>query len=123
LYLAYSTYRSWKSFDPNIPLDQGGPQRSVLKAALVNLLNPNPYIFWSLVTGPILLAGWRETPLHGAGFVAGFYVTMILGLCTFILVFGLARHFGPRLNRVLLGLSALTLFFFGLYQLWNGMMS
>jgi hypothetical protein len=24
------------------------------------------------------LAGWRETPLHGLGFLAGFYVTMIL---------------------------------------------
>jgi threonine/homoserine/homoserine lactone efflux protein len=123
LYLAYSTYRSWQRFDPNLPADQGGPQRSVLKAALVNLLNPNPYIFWSLVTGPILLAGWRETPLHGAGFVAGFYVTMILGLCTFILVFGLARHLEPQVNRLLLGISALTLFFFGLYQLWNGMTS
>ncbi len=122
LYLAYSTYRSWKSFDPNLPPIESGTQRSVFKAALVNVLNPNPYIFWSLVTGPILLAGWRETPLHGAGFVAGFYLTMILGLCTFILVFGMARHLGPKVNRILLGVSAITLFFFGLFQLWKGTM-
>src|SRR5512138_425921 len=115
LYLAYSAYTSWKAFDPQLAAVETGPQRSLLKAALINMLNPNPYIFWSLVTGPILLAGWRETPAHGLGFVAGFYITMILCLCAIILIFGSARQLGPRLNRTLLGISAVALFFFGLY--------
>ena len=59
LYLAHSAYKSWKNFDPNLASAETGTQQSVLKAALINMLNPNPYIFWSLVTGPILLAGWR----------------------------------------------------------------
>ncbi len=120
LYLAYSAYRSWKAFDPNSVSAETGTQQSVLKAALINMLNPNPYIFWSLVTGPILLAGWRETPVHGLGFIAGFYGTMILSLCTIILIFGSARQLGPKVNRVLLGASAVALFGFGLYQLWLG---
>lgn len=121
LYLAYHTYRSWKQFDPNIPTSEKGTQESVLKAALVNTLNPNPYIFWSLVTGPILLAGWRESPLHGLGFLLGFYATMILGFCVTIIVFGLARQLGPRMNRILLGVSAIALFCFGWVQLWKGL--
>ena len=94
--------------------------QSVLKAALMNALNPNPYIFWTLVTGPILLKGWRETPVNGIGFLAGFYITMIGSLAAIILVFGTAVRLGPKVNRVLLGISAIALFCFGLYQLWLG---
>ena len=114
LYLAYGAYKSWKKFDPSIPSPETGTQQSVLKAALINMLNPNPYIFWSLVTGPILLTGWRETPIHGVGFMAGFYAAMILGFSTIIIAFGSARQLGPRVNRILLGVSAIALFCFGL---------
>jgi len=120
LYLAYSTYRSWKYFDSNPPSPNMENPQSLLKAALVNVLNPNPYLFWSLATGPILLTGWRDTTIHGLSFLAGFYATMILGLATIILVFGSARQLGPRVNRALLGISALALLCFGLFQLWLG---
>lgn len=120
LYLAYGAYRSWRNFDSNIPSPGMKNQQSLLKAALVNVLNPNPYLFWSLVTGPILLSGWRQTPTHGLGFMAGFYATMILGFAVTIIVFGSARQLGPKVNRALLGISALALFCFGLFQLWLG---
>jgi threonine/homoserine/homoserine lactone efflux protein len=42
LYLAYSTYKTWKNFDLTIPGIEAGTQQSVLKAALINTLNPNP---------------------------------------------------------------------------------
>ena len=86
----------------------------------MNAISPGPYIFWSLVTGPILLRGWRETPVHGVGFMLGFYVTMIVSLCAIILVFGFARQLGPKVNRVLQAVSAVALFCFGIYQLWLG---
>lgn len=120
LYLAYGAYRSWKNFDPALPDTETETRQSVLKAALINTLNPNPYLFWSLVTGPIFLSGWRETPAYGVGFMAGFYVTMILGFAGIIVVFGSARHLGPRVSRALLGSSAIALFGFGLAQLWLG---
>ena len=122
LYLAYSTYMAWKSFNPSLPITETEPetQQSVLKAALMNALSPNPYIFWTLITGPILLKGWRETPVNGIGFLAGFYVTMIGSLAAIILVFGTAARLGPKVNRMLLGISAIALFCFGLYQLWLG---
>lgn len=120
LYLAYGAYTSWKNFDSNISTTTSGAQQSILKGALMIVISPGPYIYWSLVTGPILLRGWRETPIHGLGFLMGFYVTVILGLTAIILVFGKARELGPKLSRFLIGVSALALFCFGLYQLWLG---
>lgn len=123
LYLAYGAYQTWKNFDSDLSSTEVGVQKSILNAALVNLLNPSPYIFWTLVTGPILLKGWRETPIHGLAFMVGFYATMILSLVTVILLFSTAHQLGPKINRGLLGISALALFCFGLYQLWLGINS
>ena len=120
LSLSYGAYRSWKNFDLNNSSTESSTHQSVLKAALVNMLNPNPYIYWTLVTGPILLTGWRETPANGMGFLAGFYISILLSLSAIILVFGTARQFGPKVNRALLGISAIALFCFSLYQLWQG---
>ena len=120
LYLAYGAYKSWKSFDLNLPSTEFETQQSVFKAALMNALSPGPYIYWSLVTGPILLKGWRETPVNGIGFLAGFYVTIVSSLLAIILVFGTAAKLGPKVNRVLLGISGIALFCFGIYQLWQG---
>ena len=120
LYLAYGAYKTWKNFDPSIPDIETGTQQSVLKAALINTLNPNPYIFWSLVTGPILVTGWHQTPVYGLGFLASFYVTMILGFSLVVIVFGSARQFGPKINRTLLAISVIALLCFGLLQLWLG---
>jgi threonine/homoserine/homoserine lactone efflux protein len=122
LYLAYGTYKSWKKFDLQTSQPESADKQSVLKAALMNALSPNPYIYWTLVTGPILLKGWRETPVNGMGFLAGFYITMISSLAGIILVFGLASRLGPKFSRTLLGVSAFALLCFGLYQLWLGAM-
>jgi threonine/homoserine/homoserine lactone efflux protein len=86
----------------------------------VNLLNPNPYLAWSLVMGPLLLAGWREAPAHGVAFLIGFYVTLVLTLAGFIVLFGQARDLGPRVGRGLVGLSAVALAGLGCYQIWSG---
>lgn len=121
IYLAAGAYRAWRDFAADSPVVETGAGRSVWRAALVNALSPGPYLFWSLVTGPILMRGWRETPIHGVGFLAGFYVTFISSLAAIILIFGTARELGPKVNRALLGISAIALSCFGLYQLWLGL--
>lgn len=120
LYLAYGAFKSWRDFDMKTPQAEASGGQSILEAALTNALSPNPYIFWTLVTGPILIKGWRETPVNGIGFLAGFYTAMITSLVAIILLFGLASRFGPKISRILLGVSALALFGFGSYQVWLG---
>ena len=120
LYLAYGTYMAWRNFDTNLPVSGSETGQSVRQAALMNALSPGPYIFWSLVTGPILIRGWREMPIYGIGFLGGFYFVLISGLGFIILVFGMTRELGPKVNRVLLAVSSIALFIFGLYQLGSG---
>lgn len=120
LYLAYEAYRSYRTAitetAPSVPTTQKG----VLNAALMNLLNPNPYIFWGTIAGPILIAGWRQSPGNGVSFVLGFYLTLIGGFMAFIILFALTKRLDVRVSRVLSALSAVALLFFALYQLWFG---
>lgn len=120
LALAVRAFRSWRS-SSDAPVAGGSAAgRSVLGAALVNFLNPGPWLGWSLVLGPLLLKGWREAPSHGVALVVGFYGTMVLSLAAIIVVSGAARGLGGRATRALTAASAAALAIFGAYQLWAG---
>jgi threonine/homoserine/homoserine lactone efflux protein len=118
IYLAAGTWRARAA--STVPTLEA-PERGVLKATFTNLLNPGPWVFWTLVTGPILVSAWRQAPLQGLSFLLGFYVVLITTLAGIIILFGTARALGPRITRVLLGLSAVVLFAFGCYQIWRGL--
>jgi threonine/homoserine/homoserine lactone efflux protein len=120
LYLALGTYNAWRAFDENAVATFRPVHRSVLQAVLMNMLSPGPYLYWSLVTGPILLTGWRDSPANGVGFLLGFYIAMVTSIAGIIILFGLTRRLGSKVTRLMLGLSALTLLGFGFYQLWTG---
>jgi threonine/homoserine/homoserine lactone efflux protein len=120
LYLAVSALRAWRNYDVKKVVTAQSSQQTALKAALVNLLNPGPYLGWSLVMGPLLLQGWQETPRNGIALLMGFYLTMIVSLMGIIMLFAAARNLGPWVNRVLIGVSAIALACFGLYELWLG---
>jgi threonine/homoserine/homoserine lactone efflux protein len=120
LYLAAGAFRSWRNYGTGPSTQTGATRRTVVEAAFVNLLNPNPYLSWSLVLGPLLLKGWRESPRHGLALIISFYATMVVTLAGLIALFGRAGSLGPRVGRALVGLSAIALAGFGLYQLWAG---
>jgi threonine/homoserine/homoserine lactone efflux protein len=119
-YLAYGAYKTWRDFTATRVETKLSDTMGVLKAATVNLLNPNPYLSWMLVMGPLLVKGWRESPAHGIALLLGFYGLMIFGNAAIVFLSSSARRLGPRLNRALLGVSALGLALFGLFQLWQG---
>jgi threonine/homoserine/homoserine lactone efflux protein len=121
LYLAYGAFVAWRNFDEMGVATHSPSRQSAIRAAMMNALSPGPYLYWSLVTGPILLAGWRQAPVNGVGFLISFYATIVLSLIAIIVVFGTARRLGPKFNRALVGVSAIALAGFGLYQLWLGL--
>jgi threonine/homoserine/homoserine lactone efflux protein len=94
--------------------------QSFLKATAVALLNPNPYISWSTVMGPIVLRAWAEAPGLAIAFVAGFYIAMVGLNATIIILFARAGDLGPKVARTVLGVAAVALALLGLYQLWTG---
>jgi len=122
LYLAVNAFIGWRNFGTAGVAAPPSKQQSLLRAAMMNVLSPGPYIYWSLVTGPVLLTGWREAPANGIGFLVGFYVAMIATLAGIIVLFGTARHLGPKVNRAMLGMSVVALACFGFYQLWLGVL-
>ena len=118
LFLAWSSYQQWKNFDANATIET--KTQSIWKAAMMNFLSPGPYIFWSLVTGPILLQGLSETPKNGIGFLFAFYGAMITLNLALIVILGQASQKHARFRRVLLLIATIALFLFSIYQLYLG---
>ena len=123
LYLAFEAWQSWRRFEAQnaVPL-QSNPN-NVWKAAVVNWLNPNLYLGWSIVLGPIVLSGWRQSPEKGVALLLAFYVTMIGTMIAMIVVFAAARALGPKIRKNLIGLSSIGLACLGLDQLWLGVLN
>ena len=96
------------------------PTRGLVRATLVNLTNPNAWIFWSAVGGPILTAAWRASPANALAFLAGFYLFITAGNAALVLLAGRAAAAGPRLARALGLVSGVALVGFGLWQVARG---
>ena len=122
LYLAWSAFSAWRNYSADRANAVENNSRSVWKAALINFLNPNVYIFWGLIGGAILAQGWQESPALPFIFLAAFYVVMVSATAAIIILFGTARRLGPRLTRGLLLVSALAIGAFGVFQLWQGVL-
>lgn len=121
LYLAYNSYKTVINYkklstDNNIKNDN-----TLFKAVLVNALNPNPYLGWSLVMGPLFIKGYHESPVNGIALIGGFYFTIVICQMGIIILFGMARNLGPKISRISLGLASIGLAVFGIYLLWQGL--
>jgi len=117
LYLAWGAYRQWRREDSRSSEQVEKVPRTLFEAALVNLLNPNPYLGWTLVLGPIVVTAWQEAPSSGVAVVVAFYATMVTMLAVLIFLFGSARLLGARYQRVLMFISVWILAGLGFYQL------
>ena len=117
LYLASATFRSWRRHAEAAPAGRRPAPRTLFQAALVNILNPNPYIGWSLVLGPSTLEAWAKGPANAVALIASFYGVMVVTLAATIVLFGTSSALGARGRRAILLVSAITLAALGVYQL------
>ncbi len=121
LYLAWDAFKTARKVSDTLELSgSSAAHQDFFKAALMNALSPGPYLFWGLIAGPIVIEGWRQSPALGLSFVLGFYLTLIGGFASFVILFGTASRFGPRASKILGFVAAAALFGFGWYQLWRG---
>ena len=120
LYLIYLAWQAYAARHVEVSGSSQAARQSVLQAAGMNLLNPNPYIFWATVAGPLLLEGWRISPVSGAGFLAGFYGAIISVFMAFVLFFGLVGTFTKRSRAHIAVFSACVLLGFGIYLISQG---
>lgn len=108
---------------PSQEEDGNGTGRELWKGALVNLLNPHPYLFWATVGGPTLLAGWRENAVYAVAFIVGFYA-LLVGSKVIIawLVARQSRELPLRAYRVVLGMLGAAMVVLGVLlirQAWT----
>ncbi len=123
LYLARGAFLNLKDSAPEIKPSENPGHQSFSSAAAMNIFNPNPYIFWGVVAGPILLSGWRESPSLGVSFIIGFYGTFVCSLAVLIFVFATAGRINQKTNRLLSIITCTGLLAFGLYQSATGLMA
>lgn len=120
LYLAWRMWSVWRQ-GTDLPREDSSTDRgSLRRGVLANILNPGPYLFWSLVSGPILLAALRESYLFGAAFLLGFYFMMVMSSIAIVLIFSQARRLGPRIVHALLLISTVILVIFAGVLLTRG---
>jgi threonine/homoserine/homoserine lactone efflux protein len=83
--------------------------RDLLRGAIVNLLNPHPWLFWATVGAPLLIATWKEAPWQAVAFLAIFY-GLLVG-CKVVIAWATARgsrFLGSRwYQRILVGCGLL----------------
>ena len=116
LYFAWSAYREWRR-GPAAPVAEKSGSRTLLEAMGINLLNPNPWLGWTLVMGPALIAAWQDSPASGIAFVASFYGVIVATSALLILLLGTTSLLSPRLRHSLILCSAILLGALGLYRL------
>lgn len=121
LYLAWGAWSSARQSSADV--EPEAAYAGFFKAVTMNLFNPNPYIFWSIIGGPIVIEAWRTSSGLAISFLSGFYVALVGGFALTILIFALARQLGPKVTYVLSIVSAVALLAFGLYQIWAGVIA
>jgi len=123
LYLARGLFLNLRNSEPVTTPPDNAARQSFVNAVVMNALNPNPFIFWGVVAGPILLSGWRDSPGLGISFMIGFYGTFVCSLAALILVFATAGSINPKINRLLSFFTGSGLLAFGIYQMVTGLMA
>jgi threonine/homoserine/homoserine lactone efflux protein len=118
LYMAFGILRT--SLAPASAATAPPASQNLIRAALLNFLNPNPWLSWSLILGPILAQAWRESVTHAAVLVGSFYGVMIPGLALVVVILGVAGQSSPRASKALALVSGIALAAFGTYLLWTG---
>ncbi|HJM66440.1 MAG TPA: LysE family transporter [Candidatus Thalassarchaeaceae archaeon] len=85
LYLAGATFLTWLSIDGlrgssiNIDdIESPREEKSLRRGVITNLLNPNPWMFWTLAGAPFMVAAWNQSPWMPLAFVIPFF-TMLIG--------------------------------------------
>jgi threonine/homoserine/homoserine lactone efflux protein len=123
IYLARGIFLTLKISGPTFTASDSATQKTFFNAVAMNALSPNTYIFWSVLAGPILLSGWRQSASLGIGFLVGLYGTFVCCLAVFIILFATVGRLDPRVNRVLCVVSASALLVIGVYQIVVGLMA
>lgn len=75
-FLTYLAYENIKTNSFADVVDAENPN-SLSKGAVINALNPHPYIFWITVGSPMMLSAYAQGLAHAVLFLFGFYICLV----------------------------------------------
>lgn len=115
VYLLFMAWESWTSRPPDASAAAVTQPRSLARGALVNLLNPNPYLFWLMVGVPSMAKAWVVTPAAAIAFAVVFFVLLIGCKVTTAILVGRSREWlaGSWYVGIMRGLAVVLLVFAG----------
>ena len=76
---------------PEVELSDTSTSGSLRRGVLTNLLNPNVYVFWFLIGGPLMASAALEEPLAPIAYAVTFLVTIILTKVAIAILFDRMR--------------------------------
>jgi len=123
LYLAWDAFKAYRHHQEIEEVQTTNGWGTLLKATVMNILGPGPWLFWSLINGPNLLQAWEISPWWGISYISSFYGVFILTNIALIALFSSMRRMGEKVRRVLLLLSAILLVGFAVYSFFQGIQS
>ena len=92
LYLAGAAFLTWLGIDglrsasPTFDeIDSPQEERSLRRGIITNLLNPNPWMFWTLAGAPFMVAAWNQSAWMPFAFVVPF-LSVLIGIKILIAV-------------------------------------
>ncbi len=128
LFVLWLAWDAWRETGAGLSVGAETPtaQQDFLRGALVNFLNPHPYLFWGTVGAPIVIQAWEQSPWQAAGFVFMFYLMLVGSKVVLALILGRFRGMPAHLYHRAMQFSALLLLAAGvwmLYAAWQGVAS
>jgi threonine/homoserine/homoserine lactone efflux protein len=100
--------------------DQAESKRELWRGAVVNALNPHPYLFWATVGGPALVSGWRVSPWYALAFLVPFYALLVGSkMLVALLVSTRSRELSRLWYGRLLAGSGLLVIAMGAWLIWQ----
>ncbi len=119
LWLAFDAWRqATRQFESTPPPSAG---QDLLHGALVNFLNPHPYLFWLTVGAPTVIHAWRQMPVWALAFIISFYVLLIGSKVVLAVLVGRAGSLSRQ--RQWLRFSAVLLVAAGIWMLVSAVQS
>ncbi len=92
VYLFYLGISSFRFTGDDLEVSEVNPQ-SLKKGVMINFLNPNPYMFWTSIGGPLVLKSPDSSLVSAMVFIFPFYVLLVGSKVVIALISGKSKNF------------------------------